>query len=113
LLGRYESKLHGLRKGNVFLTALRLQLMPIIPFGAFNYAAAISKLKPMSFFAGTAFGIIPGTLMAAFIGDRVIAGVHGQSKMPYVFAAGAAVLMFGLTFAPTVWDKLKKRKPRS
>lgn len=110
LLGRYNDKLHGLRKGNVFLTAFRLQLMPVIPFGAFNYAAAISKLPPASFFAGTAVGIIPGTLLATFIGDRFIAGVHGKSKMPYLFAALAVVALLALSFAPKLWDRLRKRR---
>ena len=110
LLGRYNDKLHGLRNGNVFLTAFRMQLMPIVPFGAFNYAAAISKLDALRFFAGTALGIIPGTLMATFIGDRVIAGVHGGGKQPYLLAGGAAVLLLALSFAPQIWKKMKGGK---
>jgi uncharacterized membrane protein YdjX (TVP38/TMEM64 family) len=113
LLDRYKDKIHGLRSGNVFLTAFRLQLMPIVPFGAFNYAAGISKLDPLRFFAGTAFGIIPGTLMATFIGDRVIAGVHGGGKTPYLLAGAAAVLLLAMSFAPQLWKKLKRRKASS
>jgi uncharacterized membrane protein YdjX (TVP38/TMEM64 family) len=113
LLGRYKDKIHGLRTGNVFLTAFRLQLMPIIPFGAFNYAAAISKLDPLRFFAGTALGIIPGTLMATFIGDRVIAGVHGGGKTPYLLAGGVAALLLGLSFAPQLWKKFRQGKASS
>jgi uncharacterized membrane protein YdjX (TVP38/TMEM64 family) len=108
LLGRYKEKLHDLRKGNVFLTALRTQLMPVIPFGAFNYAAAISKLPPLPFFAGTAIGIIPGTLMATFIGAQVIAGVHGGGKKPYVLATVAVLLLLALSFAPKLWETLRK-----
>jgi uncharacterized membrane protein YdjX (TVP38/TMEM64 family) len=110
LLGRYEAKLHDLRKSNVFLTSFRLQLMPLIPFGAFNYAAAISKLSPVPFFIGTAFGIVPGTLLAAFIGDRFAAGYHGKSKKPYLFGAAAALIMLGLSFAPNLWKKFHKRR---
>jgi uncharacterized membrane protein YdjX (TVP38/TMEM64 family) len=113
LLGRYKDKLHGLREGNVFLTAFRLQLMPIIPFGVFNYAAAISKLDPLRFLAGTALGIIPGTLMATFIGDRVIAGVHGGGKTPYLLAGGTALLLLALSFVPKLWKKLRPGKPSS
>jgi uncharacterized membrane protein YdjX (TVP38/TMEM64 family) len=109
LLGRYNEKLHGLRHGNVFLTAFRLQLMPIVPFGAFNYAAAISKLPPVPFFAGTAVGVIPGTLMATFIGAQVIAGVHGGGKKPYALAAGVFLVLIALSFAPKAWEKLRKR----
>jgi uncharacterized membrane protein YdjX (TVP38/TMEM64 family) len=107
LLARYKEKLHDLRKGNVFLTALRMQLMPVVPFGAFNYAAAISKLPPLPFLAGTAIGIIPGTLMATFIGAQVIAGVHGGGKKPYVLATGAVLLLLALSFAPKLWDRFR------
>ena len=111
LLGHYEAKLRSLRKGNVFLTSFRLQLMPIVPFGAFNYAAAISRFDPIPFFAGTALGIIPGTLMATFIGDRLAAGVRGNSKMPYVWGALVAVLVLTLSFAPKFWDKFRGKRP--
>jgi len=110
LLGRYDEKLHSLRQGNVFLTTFRLQLLPVVPFGAFNYAAAISKLDPIPFFAGTALGIIPGTLMATFIGDRLAAGARGKSKKPYLVGGAVALLTLALTFAPKLWDRFRKTK---
>jgi uncharacterized membrane protein YdjX (TVP38/TMEM64 family) len=109
LLGRYNQKLREIRKGNVFLTALRLQVMPILPFGVFNYAAAISKLEILPFLAGTALGIIPGTLLATFIGDRVAAGVHGKTRTPYLLAVAAMVVVLSLSFAPKLWDKLREK----
>jgi uncharacterized membrane protein YdjX (TVP38/TMEM64 family) len=109
LLRHYEGKLRDLRHGNVFMTAFRLQLMPIVPFGAFNYAAGISRLSPLPFFAGTALGIIPGTLMAVFIGDRFVAGVYGKSKTPYLFAGLALLGLFALSFAPKLWKKSRRR----
>jgi uncharacterized membrane protein YdjX (TVP38/TMEM64 family) len=108
LLGRYKNKLRDLPTRNVFLTALRMQIMPIVPFGAFTYAAAIGKLDPLPFFAGSAIGIIPGTLLAAFIGDRFAAGVHGKSKKPYLFAAAGALLLLAASFAPKVRERLSK-----
>ena len=110
LLGHYNEKLRSLRKGNVFLTTFRLQLMPVVPFGAFNYAAAISKFDPIPFFAGTALGIIPGTLIATFVGDQLAAGVRGKSKMPYVWGGAAALLALALSFAPQLWDKMRAEK---
>jgi uncharacterized membrane protein YdjX (TVP38/TMEM64 family) len=112
LLGHYNDKLHSLREGNVFLTSFRLQLMPVKPFGVFNYAAGISKLDPLPFFAGTALGIIPGTLMATFIGDRLAAGAHGESKKPYLVAGAVAVLAIALSFAPKLLEKVRARKSR-
>ena len=112
LLGRYNEKLHSLGEGNVFLTSLRLQLIPVKPFGVFNYAAGISKLDPLPFFAGTALGIIPGTLMATFIGDRLAAGAHGKSRKPYLVAGAVALLAIALSFGPKLWEKLRGGKSR-
>ena len=112
LLARYEETLHHLRKENVYLTAFRLQLMPLIPFGALNYAAAISKFPALPFFLGTAVGIIPGTLLTAFIGDRFIAGVRGKSKKPYLLAAAAALVILAGSFVPKLWQRFHKDERR-
>ena len=110
LLGHYNEKLHSLRKGNVFLTTFRLQLLPVVPFGAFNYAAAISKFDALQFFAGTALGIIPGTLMATFIGAQLAAGVRGKSKKPYLWGGLVAAAVLALSFAPKIWERPAERK---
>lgn len=109
LLGRYKTKLQDIRKGNVFLNSFRMHLVPIVP-GAFNYAAGISELPPLAFLAGTAVGIIPGTLIATFIGDRVVAGARGEGKKPFMLAVGAALLLLAISFAPKLWEKFRKRR---
>jgi uncharacterized membrane protein YdjX (TVP38/TMEM64 family) len=113
LLGHYKEKLTGLGKRSAFVGALRMQLLPIVPFGAFNYAAAISKLHVLPFLAGTAIGIIPGTLLATFIGDRFVAGVHGKSKVPYLFAGAGVLVVLALSFAPKLLDKFWGRGKKS
>jgi uncharacterized membrane protein YdjX (TVP38/TMEM64 family) len=109
LLGRYRDKLHDIGKGNVFLKSFRMQLLPIVPFGAFNYAAAISRFPPLPFLAGTALGIIPGTLLATFVGDRLIAGMTGNSRKPLFLAIGIAAALMALSFLPALLKKMKKR----
>jgi len=108
LLGRQGEKLTHLGKENVALTAFRMQLMPLVPFGVFNYAAGISKLPIVPFLVGTAFGIIPGTLLATFIGDRFIAGVRGNDRQPLYIALAVTVVLFGLSFLPKVLKKSRK-----
>ena len=110
LLKHYEAKLDSMAKSHVLLTSFRLQLMPIVPFGAFNYAAAIAKFDVLPFLAGTALGIIPGTAMATFIGAQIAAGVHGKSRKPYVWGGIVAALALVLSFAPKLWDKLRHRQ---
>ncbi len=108
LLGRYKDKLHDLKKGNVFLTSFRMQLLPILPFGAFNYAAAISKFPPLPFLAGTALGIIPGTLLATLVGDRLLAGVTGSSRRPLFIGLAIAAALVLLSFVPSIVKRIRK-----
>lgn len=108
MLGDKTGKLGDLKKGNVALTAFRLQLFPLIPFGLFNYAAAISDMPFSDFILGTALGIIPGTLISTFIGDRLIAGVTGNDRKSVMLAGGVALLFFGLSFIPAFVKKLKR-----
>ena len=110
LLGRYKDKLENLRGEKAFIAAIRMRLVPIVPFGAFTYAGAIGNLEALPFFAGTAVGIIPGTLLATFVGDRVAAGFYGESKRPYIFAVGGMLLLLGISFAPKLWDKFRNRR---
>ncbi|MDP9202028.1 MAG: VTT domain-containing protein [Gemmatimonadota bacterium] len=112
LLGRYAEKLHDLRKGNVLLTAFRMQLLPVVPFGAFNYAAGISKLPMLEYLAGTAIGIIPGTLMATFIGDRLAAGIGGHERKPLLIAGAVVLVVLALSFLPKLLEKLRRRRSR-
>jgi uncharacterized membrane protein YdjX (TVP38/TMEM64 family) len=109
LLGRFHDKLRELRHGNVFLTTLRLQLLPIMPFGIFNYGAGVGHLPFLPFIAGTALGILPGTVAAVYVGDRVMAGITGSDKRAFVVAGVVVAALFALSFAPTLLKKLRRR----
>jgi uncharacterized membrane protein YdjX (TVP38/TMEM64 family) len=107
LLGRYSDKLRALRRGSVFLNTLRLQLLPIVPFGIFNYAAGTSRLAFARFLAGTALGVIPGTVAAVYVGDRIAAGfVHSDSRA-FLIAGIVVVALLALSFAPSLVEKLR------
>lgn len=105
LIGRHREKLETLREGNVALSAFRMRMIPIVPFGLFNYAAAIGRVPPAPFLGGTAIGIIPGTLLAKFLGDRLIAGVHGDDRQPLLIAAAVALVLLMLSFLPRLVRK--------
>jgi uncharacterized membrane protein YdjX (TVP38/TMEM64 family) len=112
LLGRFHDKLRELRHGHVFLTTLRLQLLPIMPFGIFNYAAGVARLPFWKFIAGTAIGILPGTIAAVYVGDRLMAGITGSDKRAFVVAGIVVAALFGLSFAPSLVKRLRGRPAR-
>ena len=107
LLGRFHGKLRGIGHGTVFLTALRVQLLPIVPFGIFNYAAGVAHVPFLPFLAATALGILPGTIAAVYIGDRLMAGITESDRSAFVVAGVVAAALFALSFAPTLIKKLR------
>lgn len=108
LLGRFHDKLGQLRDGNAFTTTLRLQMLPILPFGIFNYAAGVSRLRIVGFLSGTALGILPGTIAAVYVGDRLVTGLETGDKRALLVAGLIVAAIFALSFAPTLVRKLRR-----
>ena len=107
LLGRYSQALRTLRSGSAFLTTVRLQLMPIVPFGVFNYAAGTSRLAFLPFLAGTALGVVPGTVAAVYVGDRVAAGFERGDSHAFVIAGAVMLGLLALSFLPNLTRKIR------
>lgn len=108
LLGRYRDKLRTLREGNVFRTTLLVQLMPIVPFGIFNYAVGVSRSSFLPFILGTALGTLPGSAAAAYVGDRIVAGIEGSDRHAFLVASGVLLALLIISFSPTLLKKLKR-----
>ena len=108
LLGRFHGKLSQLHHGSVFRTTLRLQLLPITPFGILNYAAGVGRWPFLPFLAGTAVGILPGTVAAVYVGERVMAGITGSDKRAFVVAGLVVAALFALSFAPSLLKKKRR-----
>ncbi len=109
LLGHHRHKLQELRHGNAFLGTLRLQVMPIVPFGIFNYAAGAGRVSFPQFLGGTSLGILPGTVAAVYVGDRIVAGLQGSDKRAFVIAGAVMAGLLLLSFVPAVLRKAKRR----
>jgi uncharacterized membrane protein YdjX (TVP38/TMEM64 family) len=109
LLGRYTATMNRLREQNTFLMTFRVQLLPIVPFGVFNYAAGTSRAPFLPFLLGTALGILPGTVAAVYIGDRLREGVGAHDSRAFEVAGIVAALLLVVSFLPTLIQKLKKR----
>jgi uncharacterized membrane protein YdjX (TVP38/TMEM64 family) len=66
-LNRFNSEME--RHGHNYL--LMLRLLPLLPFFAVNYCAGISKIPLRTFVWTTSIGIIPGSLIHAYIGSKL------------------------------------------
>jgi uncharacterized membrane protein YdjX (TVP38/TMEM64 family) len=109
LLGRHDEKLRKLRDGNTFLTILRVQLLPVVPFGLLTYAAGTARLKFLPYWLASGLGIIPSTIAAVYVGDRLRAGVREGSGHPFVVAGTVMAAVLLLSFLPTLIAKRNER----
>ncbi|HSQ29906.1 MAG TPA: VTT domain-containing protein [Gemmatimonadaceae bacterium] len=107
LLGRHSNMLQMLGSGGAFLNSLRVHLFPIMPFGILNYAAGTSRLAFVPFLAGTAIGVIPGTIAAVYVGDRLAAGIEHNDSHAFTVAAIVMLVLLALSFLPTLIRKLR------
>jgi uncharacterized membrane protein YdjX (TVP38/TMEM64 family) len=113
VLGRFASMIHSLRERHGFMTVLRIQLLPLIAFGPFNYAAGIAGIPFWPFMAATGVGILPGTIAIVYVGDRVMAGIRGEGGHPFLIAAIVSVALVALSFMPTVVMRRRRARRRS
>jgi uncharacterized membrane protein YdjX (TVP38/TMEM64 family) len=111
LLGRHDDKLRKLRHGNTFLTILRVQLLPVVPFGLLTYAAGTAGLKFLPYWLASGLGIVPSTIAAVYVGDRLRAGVREGSGHPFVVAGAVMAAVLLLSFLPTLIAKRNEQKP--
>ncbi|WP_370154969.1 TVP38/TMEM64 family protein [Streptacidiphilus sp. EB129] len=86
-----------------FWTVVALRLLPVLPFAAVNYGAALAGTRLRAFVAGTALGVVPASAATA------LAGATAGSPSPVALWASAAalVLLGALAAAP----RLLARRP--
>jgi uncharacterized membrane protein YdjX (TVP38/TMEM64 family) len=112
LLGRHENTLRKLQDGNTFLTVLRVQLLPVVPFGLLTYAAGTARLRFVPYWLGSGLGIIPSTIAAVYVGDRLRAGVRGNSGHPFLVAGAVMAAVLILSFVPALIAKRNERSAK-
>ncbi len=54
-----------------FYVILLSRLLPFISFDIISYMAGLSGIRPWAFILGTAFGMLPATIIYTFIGHEI------------------------------------------
>jgi uncharacterized membrane protein YdjX (TVP38/TMEM64 family) len=67
---RFESMMRRIAK-NGFAIILYLRFVPVIPYNALNLLAGASPITFNDYFWATMIGMIPGTILYAFLGDAL------------------------------------------
>lgn len=60
------------------LSVFIIRLLPIAPFAIVNMVAGTTQIRFRDFILGTAFGMMPGTLLAIIFFDQVLSGYIGS-----------------------------------
>lgn len=81
LSGKFLARIIALVRRNGFMTSLAVRLVPTGPFVLVNMAAGVSGLRFLSFFAGTALGIIPKILVVVLLGQGALTAAQGEQFM--------------------------------
>ena len=58
-------------KGNTFILLLGLRLFPLAPFWIVNILPAFTNISLRSYFVATFFGIMPGTMLYVWLGQKI------------------------------------------
>lgn len=67
---RFQSMMHRIAKHG-FAIILYLRFVPVIPYNALNLLAGASPITFNDYFWATMIGMIPGTILYAFLGDAL------------------------------------------
>lgn len=102
LLGSRASALDSLASAQALLPLLRLRLIPVVPFNALNFGAGLAGVRPSTYIASTALGILPGTAIYTYFADSLLAGVDGARAQAFQQVGIAAALLIALSFVPTL-----------
>jgi uncharacterized membrane protein YdjX (TVP38/TMEM64 family) len=106
ILGKNAGLLDRLIANAGFLAMLRLRLIPVVPFNALNFGAGLAGVKPSTYLASTALGIIPGTAVYTYFADALLAGADGARESAFTQLLIAAGLLIALSFIPTIAKRM-------
>ncbi len=106
LLGDRLSSLDRIASTQGFLGMLRLRLIPLVPFNALNYGAALAGVRLRDYALATAIGIVPGAAIYTYFADALVAGAAEARSQAFVRLAIAGGLLILLSFAPAAARRL-------
>jgi phospholipase D1/2 len=105
---RLDRMVEVLRKRGLLAMTL-LRLVPLAPFAIEGIVAGASRLKLWHLAAGTAIGMLPGTLAATIFGDQLETALSGGSINWWVVGGCALALGIGLVAVKRWFSKMAGR----
>ena len=110
LAGRKLDRMVEVLKKHGLLAMTLLRLVPIAPFAVEGIVAGAVRLKLWQLVAGTALGMLPGTLAATIFGDQLESALTGASGMNWWVIGGLAVVFVAGIVAVRRWFNRMARR---
>jgi uncharacterized membrane protein YdjX (TVP38/TMEM64 family) len=97
-------KKHGL------LAMSLLRLVPLAPFAVESIVAGAIRMKLWHVVAGTAIGLLPGTLTTTVFGDAIETAISGSGEVNWWLVGGATALLAAAAWAVKRWFTRMERR---
>ncbi len=88
-------------RGPLAIAAVRL--VPLAPFAVVNVVAGAMGVRARCFLAGTALGMLPGTLLATLFGDELTRGLRDPHSIHVALCAAAAAALITAGWLVRCW----------
>jgi phospholipase D1/2 len=105
-LGRLSRFLYD--RGTLAIAAVRL--VPIAPFAVVNVVAGAMGVRAGRFLAGTALGLLPGTLVATLFGDELTRWLRNPSSINIGVCAAAVAALVTSGWAVRRWLAMSRER---
>jgi len=112
LAGARIERMVGVLRRHGLLAMSLLRLVPIAPFFVVGLVAGAVRLKLWHLAAGTAIGMLPGTLAATIFGDQIEHALSGGS-INWWLVGGCAALLGGGAYLVKRWFAKMARRMKS
>ena len=99
------------KRGLLAMTLLRL--VPLAPFAVESIVAGAIRMKLWHVVAGTAIGLLPGTLTTTVFGDAIETAVTGAGRVNWWLVGGALAVLAGGAWAVKRWFTRMERRMRA
>ncbi len=88
-------------RGTLAMAAVRF--VPLAPFAVINVVAGAMRIKAEQFLAGTALGLLPGTVVTTLFGLEAVTGLGNPQALNVWWCAGAAAVLATAAWAVRRW----------
>jgi len=103
IAGRRLTKLRVLLQRRGMLAVLAVRVVPVAPFVVVNLAAGALHVRLFDFAAGSAIGILPGTLVASVFGEQLITALAAPERLDWRVIGAATALLLAAAWIMQRW----------